>query len=131
MDVEKSIFALGSISKTFIAIAVMQLVEQELVDLDTDINQYLSEPQKRIFHPQYPLYAITLRKLLSHSASINVIPDAQNSHVRPGDDAYNESLADACFKYMNQNTSNWLPKPPGSVTWYANLGAALAALVVE
>jgi CubicO group peptidase (beta-lactamase class C family) len=70
LDADKSIFTLGSISKTFIAIAVMQLVEQELVDLDTDINQYLNEPQHRIFHPRYPKHAITLRKLLSHSASI-------------------------------------------------------------
>ncbi|CAF2861780.1 unnamed protein product [Rotaria sp. Silwood2] len=131
MDVERSIFPLGSISKTFIAIAVMQLVEQELADLDTDVNQYLAESQKRIYHPQYPSHAITLRKLLSHSASIDVRPDAQNTHLRPGDDAYNESLADGCFKYVNPNTSNWLPRPPGSVTWYANLGASLAALVVE
>ena len=51
MDIDKSIFPLASISKTFIAAAVMQLVEEELVDLDTDINVYLLEPQKRIFHP--------------------------------------------------------------------------------
>ena len=34
MDVNKSIFPLASISKTFMSIAVMQLVEAELVDLD-------------------------------------------------------------------------------------------------
>ncbi|CAF2747466.1 unnamed protein product [Rotaria sp. Silwood2] len=44
MDVDKSIFILASISKTFIGVAVMQLVEKELVDLNTDTNQYLSEP---------------------------------------------------------------------------------------
>ncbi|CAF1536244.1 unnamed protein product, partial [Adineta steineri] len=36
IDIDKSIFALASISKTFIAAAVMQLVEQERIDLDTD-----------------------------------------------------------------------------------------------
>ncbi|CAF1029029.1 unnamed protein product [Rotaria sordida] len=131
MNAERSIFPLGSISKTFIAIAVMQLVEQELADLDTDVNQYLAEPQRRIYHPHYPSHAITLRKLLSHSASIDVRPDVQNTNLRPDDDAYNESLADGCFRYLNPNPSNWIPKPPGSVIWYANLGAALAALVVE
>ncbi|CAF1186762.1 unnamed protein product, partial [Rotaria sordida] len=40
------------------------------------------------------------------------------------------TLADMCFTYLNQ-TSNWLPKPPGSVTLYSNEGAALAALIVE
>jgi CubicO group peptidase (beta-lactamase class C family) len=131
MDIDKSIFPIASISKTFIAAAVMQLVEEELVDLDTDINQYLSEPHKRIFHPRYPSHSITLRKLLSHSASIAVSPEAQVASYLPGDTAFVESLADMCFKYVNPNTSNWLPKPPGSVAFYSNEGAALAALVVE
>jgi CubicO group peptidase (beta-lactamase class C family) len=132
MDVNKSIFPLASISKTFIPVAVMQLVEKELVDLDTDINQYLSEPHQRIFHPRYPSHSITLRKLLSHSASIAVDGQLQNTFFKPGDTAFTqETLADMCFTYLNSNISNWLPKPPGSVTFYSNEGASLAALVVE
>lgn len=131
IDIEKSIFPLASISKTFIAAAVMQLVEQELVDLDTDINVYLAEPQKRIFHPDYPLHSITLRRLLSHSASIYVNPLLLSSPYGSGDDALKESLADKCFKYINPNTSHWLPKPPGTVISYSNEGSSLAALVVE
>jgi CubicO group peptidase (beta-lactamase class C family) len=131
MDIDKSIFPLASISKTFIAAAVMQLVEKELIDLDTDINQYLSEPHKRIFHPQYPTHPITLRKLLSHSASIAVSSQEQNKFYKPGDAAFEESLTDFCYKYVNPNTSYWLPKPPGSVTSYSNEGTSLAALVVE
>ncbi|CAF3109344.1 unnamed protein product [Rotaria sp. Silwood2] len=132
MNIDKSIFPIASISKTFIAAAaVMQLVEQELVDLDTDINQYLSELDKHIFHPRYPSHSITLRKLLSHSASIAVSSQVQDTYYRPGDTAFVESLADMVFPYVNPNTSYWLPKPPGSATWYSNEGAALAALVVE
>ncbi|CAF0899561.1 unnamed protein product [Rotaria sordida] len=63
MDVKQSIFALASISKTFIAVAAMQLVEKELVDLDTDINQYLSEPDRKIFHPDFPTNPITLQNI--------------------------------------------------------------------
>ncbi|UJR11826.1 hypothetical protein I4U23_016006 [Adineta vaga] len=131
MNIDKSIFPLASISKTFIAVAVMQLVEKELVDLDTDINQYLLEPYKRIYHPQYPFHAITLRKLLSHSASIAINSTEQNTQYRPGDTAFEETLAEFCFKYINPNTSNWLPKPPGSVASYSNEGSSMAALVVE
>ena len=36
-----------------------------------------------------------------------------------------------CFTYLSLNTSNWLSKPPGSVTFYSNEGSSLAALVVE
>ncbi|CAF4387300.1 unnamed protein product, partial [Adineta steineri] len=131
IDIDKSIFALASISKTFIAAAVMQLVEQERIDLDTDVNQYLSEPNQRIFHPDYPLHSITLRKLLSHSASIAVSTQVQYAYFQPGDTAFTESLAEMCFKYVNPNTSFWLPIPPGRVTFYSNEGSTLAALVVE
>ena len=72
IDLKKSIFALASISKPFVAVAVMQLVARKLVDLDTDINQYLSEPVRRISHPLYGSHSITLRQLLSHSAAINI-----------------------------------------------------------
>ncbi|CAF3693725.1 unnamed protein product [Rotaria socialis] len=132
MNVDKSIFTIASISKTFIAVAVMQLVEKQLIDLDTDINQYLSEPDRKIFHPHYPSHSITLRKLLSHSASIAVNTQGWINFYRPGDSAFMETtLADICFTYINPNTSNRLPEPPGSVTYYSNEGSALAALVVE
>ncbi|CAF0762197.1 unnamed protein product [Adineta steineri] len=132
MDLDNSIFALASISKPFVATAVMQLVEKELVDLDTDINVYLSEPNRKIFHPGYPLHSITLRKLLSHSASIAPTDRSSPDFYQPGDQEFLQmSLADKLFAYLQPNASNWLPKPPGSVTDYSNEGAALAALVVE
>jgi CubicO group peptidase (beta-lactamase class C family) len=131
MNVDNSIFAIASVSKTFIDVAVMQLVEDELVDLDTDVNIYLSEPQKRVFHPGYPTHSITLRRLLSHTASIAVDRQIGNNYFRQGDTAFVESLADVCYKHINPNTTNWLPKPPGTAVFYSNEGSALAALVVE
>ncbi|CAF4175181.1 unnamed protein product [Adineta steineri] len=132
MDVNKSIFVLASISKTFIAVAVMQLVELNRLDLDTDINQYLSSPNQRISHPQYPSHAITLRQLLSHSASIGINEETDLTFMQHEDDAFMQmSLADACFTYLSHNTSNWLPKPPGTVTLYSNVGTSLAGLVIE
>ena len=38
---EDTVFRVGSITKTFTAVAVMQLVEQGLVDLDAPANDYL------------------------------------------------------------------------------------------
>ena len=132
MNAEKSIFSIASISKTFIAAAVMQLVEEERIDLDTDINQYLKDPNYRIFHPKYPSHSITLRKLLSHSSSIAVDEYLQVSLYRPDDVAFQQStLADTLFNNLYSNHSSWLPKPPGSVTFYSNDGSSLAGLVVE
>ncbi|CAF0823039.1 unnamed protein product [Adineta steineri] len=132
IDIDRSIFTLASISKTFIATAVMQLVEQEVVDLDTDINQYLLEPDHRIFHPNYSTYSITLRKLLSHSSSIAVDENIQLGLYRLGDASFEQAtLAEILFRNVNPYTSSWLPKPPGSVSFYSNYGSSLAALVVE
>ena len=65
---EETVFRVGSITKLFTAIAVMQLVEQGLVDLDAPVNGYLRA---------YPLVAAdagfrpaTLRHLLTHTAGI-------------------------------------------------------------
>ena len=62
---ENTIFSLASISKPFTAIAVMQLVEAGLIDLDEPIVTYL---------PDFSLIGgyrnITVRMLLSHASGI-------------------------------------------------------------
>lgn len=132
MDVEKSIFVLASISKTFIATAVMQLVESNTVQLDRDINAYLLPSDPNIFNPFFPTIKITLRKLLSHSASIASNPPVESYFFRMNDQALTDTtLAEGCFTFLNPNASNWLPHPPGTVTLYSNTGSGLAALVVE
>ncbi len=64
---EDTVFRIGSITKTFTAIAVMQLWEQGLVDLDAPANDYLRTfrliPARRSFRP-------TMRQLLTHTAGI-------------------------------------------------------------
>jgi len=62
-----SVFRIASITKTVSAIALMQLAEQGLVDLDEDINQYLGWELR---NPNYPDEVITLRHLLGHTSGI-------------------------------------------------------------
>jgi CubicO group peptidase (beta-lactamase class C family) len=68
---EDTVFRVASITKTFTAIAVMQLWEQGLVDLDAPANDYLSAyrliPAKASFQPA------TLRHLLTHTAGIGEV----------------------------------------------------------
>lgn len=129
IDSTKTIFALASISKTFIALAAMQLVESNHLDLDKDINQYLSLPTK-IIHPLYPNVFITMRHLLSHTSAIEPNFDDEIKHYVPNDDFTKTNLSDIILSYVN-NQQNWLPKPPGAVVHYSNIGASLAALVIE
>lgn len=64
-----TVFRIASITKTFTAIAVMQLHEQGLVDLDAPANHYLRAyrliPARAGFRPA------TLRHLLTHTAGIS------------------------------------------------------------
>jgi CubicO group peptidase (beta-lactamase class C family) len=129
MDSSKSIFVLASISKTFIAVAVMQLVESNHLNLDTDINYYLLSVMK-IIHPLHPNIPITIRYLLSHSAGIGSNLEEDLGHLKPNDEFTQTNLVETISKYLN-NKFNWLPESPGNVTHYSNIGATLAALIVE
>lgn len=63
-------FQSGSISKPVFALAVMKLAETGIVDLDTDVNDYLKSwrlPGKDGWQPR-----VTLRQLLSHTAGTTV-----------------------------------------------------------
>ncbi len=65
---EDTVFRIASISKTFTAIAVMQLWEQGLVDLDAPANDYLRAFQLVAAKPgDRPA---TLRHLLTHTSGI-------------------------------------------------------------
>lgn len=63
-----TVFRLGSISKTFTAIAIMQLWEQGLFKLDDPINQYLKAFE--IHPPTADSPAITFHHLLSHTSGL-------------------------------------------------------------
>jgi len=73
---EDTVFRIASITKTFTAIAVMQLWERGLIDLDAPANEYLRAyqliPSKSSFRPA------TVRHLLTHTAGV---PE----EVRPSD----------------------------------------------
>ncbi|CAF3146470.1 unnamed protein product [Rotaria sp. Silwood2] len=129
MDSSKSIFVLASISKTFIVVAAMQMVESNRLNLDTDINQYLPS-QMKIIHPHHPNVKITTRHLLSHTSGIgpNFLEELQQ--YLPGDTFAQTNLGDVIEKYLS-NKTNWLPIPPGNKTFYSNMGSCLAAYIVE
>lgn len=64
---EHTMYRVASISKTVIAIALMQLWESHKVDLDNDVSTYLGWTLR---NPKFPETPITLRQLLSHQSSI-------------------------------------------------------------
>jgi CubicO group peptidase (beta-lactamase class C family) len=65
---EDTVFRVASITKTFTAIAVMQLWEQGLVDLDAPANEYLRTYHLLSAEPTFQ--PATARQLLTHTAGI-------------------------------------------------------------
>ena len=68
---EHTVFRIGSISKTFTAIAVMQLRDRGLIDLDDPVGEHLRAyrlaPARESFRPA------TIRHLLTHTAGIGEV----------------------------------------------------------
>ena len=119
VDPEATLFRPGSISKLFTWVAVMQLVEQGKLDLDTDVNTWLESFQiKDTFEEP-----ITLRHIMTHTPGFEdgglgylIIDDPDN--VIP--------LREAMQRYQPERVN-----PPGVQTAYSNYATSLAGLIVE
>ena len=103
---EKDIFRIASISKSFSATAMMQLVENKKVSLDDDFSKLVGF---RIRNPKFPDKVITLKMILSHTSSINdsqgyfnldVINPAKNPDWAK---CYNDYAPGGGYQYCNLN----------------------------
>lgn len=103
---EDDLFRIASISKSFSATSILQLKEQGLVTLDTDVSTLAGFP---IRNPRYPDTVITLEMLLSHTSSLNdsegyftldVINPATNPHWA---NCYNSYKPGEGYEYCNLN----------------------------
>jgi len=77
----ETLFQAGSISKPVTAVAVLRLVEQGVLDLDEDVNRYLTSwkvPSNGSWQPR-----VTLRQLLSHTGGLTVHGFPGYSRDRP------------------------------------------------
>ena len=72
-------FVAGSISKSFTALAVLQLVEAGRIDLDAEVSQYLDSFSGK------PAGAATIRQLLSHTSGFSTL-QGNSSHAETAED---------------------------------------------
>ena len=102
----KHLFRIASISKSFSATAIMQLVEKGEISLDDDFGGLIGFPVR---NPKYPDDIITLRMILSHTSSINdnngyfeldVIDPAKNPDWEK---SYNDYRPGTGYEYCNLN----------------------------
>lgn len=118
VDPERTIFRTGSVSKLFTWTAAMQQVEQGLIDLNTDVNQYLKSFQLPDTYPE----PVTLAHLLTHTAGFEDRWIDQKT--------FNEDEVMQFGQFMASNIPDRVIVP-GSVHSYSSYGTNLAGYLVE
>ena len=123
---------IGSVSKTLIGVALLKAIEHGYFTLESPINDLLPF---RVTNPHARDKSIKVKHLATHTASIV----DQAEHYRQ---AYvkgvqtDVTLHDFLFAYLHETgrlygEQNFAKAEPGAAFNYTNIGAALAAYLVE
>ncbi|MEL7005642.1 MAG: serine hydrolase domain-containing protein [Bacteroidota bacterium] len=142
---------IASISKTLIGISLMKAQEMELLNLDDPVNDYLPF---EIENPLYPDEDITIRHLATHTSSIKDTDlysdksyilkdklDSTQSNLEELSENFNPKenkirIGEFLERYFSEDSDWYDKKPfldtrPGELFEYTNVGATLAACVIE
>ncbi len=119
---EQTLFRIGSITKTFTGIAMLQLRERGLANLDDRIRQHV--PGALFTNAWSDSHPLTIAHVLEHTAGFNDMLKVEWDHNDPTP----VDLATAMKIAPHSRTARW---PPGTHSSYSNSGAGLAALVLE
>ncbi|MGC4847531.1 serine hydrolase domain-containing protein [Micromonospora sp. DT15] len=116
VDPDRHLFRMGSVSKLVTATAVLQLVQDGKLDLDTDVRTYL-DFELPLRHER----AVTLRHLLTHTAGFE-----ERIAGLIGTDGSDLNLRKALMTDPPEQIYQ-----PGTVPAYSNYSNALAGYIVE
>ena len=112
------VFRIGSVTKQFTAIAILQLVEQGKIALQDSIQQYIPFPSKG--------HTITIENLLTHTSGIIDYANADtsgNPYIERED--FSPQRIIPYFSYQP------LEFEPGTAYHYSNSGYVLLAYLIE
>ena len=116
----RTLYRLGSVSKTITATAAMQLWERGKIDLDAPVQKYCPAfPQKE--------WPITTRELLGHLGGIRHYKSESQDDPEIGNTKHFESLADGIKFFANDP----LVAKPGTEFHYSTQGYTLVGCAIE
>lgn len=149
----QTIQPIASVSKTFIGVAMMKAIEQGFFTLETNINDVLPFLVK---NPNSPNVPIKIKHLVTHTSGIvdvqktyykshsilsgqsttsaeaqrmiNELGFGQNSSILPLKDFIKAYFTEGGASY---SPDNFLKNEAGAAYSYSNIGAALAAYLIE
>ncbi len=112
-----NVFRIGSITKQFTAVAILQLMEQGKLGLQDEITKFI---------PDYPThgYKITIEHLLTHTSGIHSFTSMKDYEERMMLDLKPEEIIDH-FKNQPMNFA------PGTEWNYSNSGYFLLGYIIE
>ena len=114
-----SLFQIGSNTKAFTAVALLQLEAQHRLSIDAPLGTYL---------PQYPAYRkLTLRKLLNMTGGLESYDNTLSWEHSYAEYPTADVSADALIRFVYPN----IKFPPGTKYFYSNTGYLLAQKVVD
>ena len=116
-------FRAGSISKTFVAMALVQLYEDGKLDLDAPIRTLI--PGLALDNPWEAEAPVLLRHVLEHTAGFD---DMHFNEIYVLDGAPDLPLEEVLFRNPASRRVRWRP---GTRMSYANPGYAVAGMVIE
>lgn len=113
-------FKIGSVTKQFTAMLILQLMEQGLVSLDSTIHTYLP------WYPGSTGNKVTVRQLLSHTSGLKNYTQRPDFHT----DLVHLNIAAKTFaeKYCRDTS---LLFEPGTKFYYCNTNYYLLGLIIE
>lgn len=117
----KTPFFIGSLTKSFTALAIMQLVEAGRVELDAPVQRYL--PWFRVADPEASAQ-MTVRHLLNQTSGLPMLPGLANL-----DDL--DDCPEATERQVRALATLRLNRPVGSKFEYSNLNYNVLGLIVE
>lgn len=117
-----TLFEIGSITKTFTGVVLAQMVQENLVTLDTPVQDLLPPGRTMPTPKERP---ITLRDLTTHTSGLPRMPS--NFAPRNPQHPYIDYTEDSLYAFLQGYT---LPRAPGVEMEYSNLATALLGHVL-
>ena len=116
---EDTYFMVGSLTKSFTALAVLKLIEQGKIDLNADIKNYIPDFSIKNLYGGETL--ITVNHLLTHTSGLMI---DYYVHLTGETKQPNADL-------LSQLREEYLCFMPGSASKYSNIGYRLLGIMIE
>ncbi|MFF4167069.1 serine hydrolase domain-containing protein [Streptomyces sp. NPDC001741] len=121
MDADRK-FRVGSVSKSFTTVVLMQLVAEGRVDLDAPANDYLPEP--------LPDDRVTVRHLLSHRSGLWDYTNDMFYNTVPGFEAVRNKVF-SFQELIDLSTAHQPTGAPGAAYSYSNTNFVVLGQMIE